>query len=424
MKIYTTLLVAILIIIGGFLGLSRISTQKASESLNLAKVSPTGTIAPFSSEVTATATPTERASPTSARGTSTQIKKAVLAGGCFWCVESDLQKYTGVISVVSGYAGGSGENPTYKDYAVRGFREVVEVTYDASKVSYGNLVEYVIRHSDATDTGGSFGDRGIEYTSAAYFSSPAEKSSAESVVNAIEGKKVYEKSLALYILPAVAFWPAEEYHQDYAIKNPIRYSYYRNASGRDDFIKKHWGTNTVPTPTPKVSVVSVSSKTTLTNTKNMNTITNRPWDQFVKPSDAELRKLLTPMQYSVTQKDGTEKPFANEYDKNYEAGIYVDIVSGEPLYSSKDKFDSGTGWPSFVKPITEGAVIEKIDKSFFSTRTEIRSKIADSHVGHVFDDGPKDRGGKRYCMNSAALRFIPKAEMQKLGYGDYLQQVD
>ena len=342
-------------------------------------------------------------------------KKAVLAGGCFWCVESDLQKYTGVINVVSGYAGGTGDNPTYSDYASRGFREVVEVTYDPAKVSYENLVEYVVRHSDATDPDGSFHDRGPQYTSAAYYSSPAEKQAAEKVVARINERKIYGKPLALYIEPIQKFWPAEEYHQDYSIKNPLKYSYYRFGSGRDAFIKKYWGEDTIPTPTPEVA----------TNTnKTMTTATNHPWEHFVKPTEAQLRAMLTPLQYKVTQEMGTESPVKNEYDKNYDAGIYVDIVSGEPLYSSKDKFDSGTGWPSFVKPITPGAVVEKIDKGFFSTRTEIRSTIADSHVGHVFDDGPKDRGGKRYCMNSAAMKFIAKADMEKLGYGDYLKFVE
>lgn len=335
------------------------------------------------------------------------VAKAILAGGCFWCVEADLQKYTGVASVVSGYAGGTGENPTYKDYAGRGFREVVEVTYDPRKVSYANLVEYVIRHSDATDAGGSFYDRGIEYTSAAYYNSPEEKLAAEAIVKTVDTRKVYTKPLALYIIPTVKFWPAEEYHQDYAKKNPLKYSYYRNGSGRDAFINKHWGSDTIPTPSP------------IFTSMNKNT-TQNPWDNFVKPTDAELRTKLTPIQYKVTQEEGTETPFNNEYDKNYSAGIYVDIVSGEPLYSSKDKFDSGTGWPSFVKPISPEVVTEKIDRGIFSTRTEIRSVIANSHIGHVFDDGPKDRGGKRYCMNSAGMRFIPKADMEKLGYGEYL----
>jgi len=341
----------------------------------------------------------------SSNATST-VAKAILAGGCFWCVEADLQKYTGVIDVVSGYAGGTGENPTYADYAKRGFREVVEVTYDSAEVSYANLVEYVIRHSDATDAEGSFNDRGTEYTSAAYYNSPEEKLAAETIVKTIDAQKVYSKPLSLYIVPTTPFWPAEEYHQDYAKKNPLRYSYYRSGSGRDAFVTKHWGSDAVPTPTP-------------TSNSMEKNIAKRPWENFVRPTDTQLRAKLTPIQYAVTQDEDTETPFKNEYDGNYSAGIYVDIVSGEPLYSSKDKYDSGTGWPSFVKPISPEVVTEKVDKGIFGTRIEIRSALADSHLGHVFNDGPKDRGGKRYCMNSAAMIFIPKAEMEKLGYGDY-----
>ncbi len=146
-------------------------------------------------------------------------------------------------------------------------------------------------------------------------------------------------------------------------------------------------------------------------------------ESFTKPSLAELRKLLTPLQYQVTQEEGTERPFGNEYDKNTASGIYVDIVSGEPLFSSKDKYDSGTGWPSFVKPIFSSAVVEKKSGGMFDIRIEIRSRIADSHLGHVFTDGPQDRGGKRYCMNSAAMKFIPKADMEKLGYGEYQSDI-
>jgi len=343
-------------------------------------------------------------------------KKTLLAGGCFWCVEADLQKYTGVIDVVSGYAGGSGENPTYKDYAKRGFREVVEVTYDPRKVSYANLVEYVIRHSDATDPSGSFYDRGIEYSSAAYYSTSEENLDAEKVVATLNERKIYEKPLALYIEPIEKFWPAEEYHQDYSIKNPLKYSYYRSGSRRDAFIKKHWGEDTVPTPTPEEVVTNSTSMNSVPTEKNF-------WITFVKPSEQELQSMLTPLQYKVTQEEGTESPFNNEYDKNIVAGIYVDIVSGEPLFSSKDKFDSGTGWPSFVEPIVSASVVEKVDKGIFSTRTEIRSTIADSHLGHVFGDGPQDRGGKRYCMNSAAMKFIAKEDMERLGYSDYLKFV-
>ncbi len=328
-------------------------------------------------------------------GTST-TSTALMAGGCFWCVEADFEKLPGVINVVSGYSGGTGDSPTYDDYAERGYREVVEITYNPEIVNYSGLVEYLIKHGDPTDAGGSFYDRGPQYAPAVYYSSELERAQAQQVIVEIEGKKVYDKPLALVVLPVVKFWPAEDYHQDYYKKNPIRYAYYRNASGRDAFVKAHWGDNVLPRQT---------------------TETTRG---FVKPSETELRAKLTPLQYAVTQEGETEPPFDNEYNANKEKGIYVDIVSGEALYSSLDKYDSGTGWPSFVKPITPTAVVEVVDKGFFTTAVEIRSRLADSHLGHVFDDGPADRGGKRYCMNSAALRFVPVANLEKEGYGEYM----
>ena len=170
--------------------------------------------------------------------------------------------------------------------------------------------------------------------------------------------------------------------------------------------------------------------TTKTNVKPINTNNNastsivlHPWQSFTKPSDEELHKMLTKEQYNVTQKNGTERSFSNEYNSNKEKGIYVDIVSGEPLYLSIDKYDSGTGWPSFVKPINNSVVTLKEERSIFSSRTEVRSKIADSHLGHVFNDGPADRGGMRYCMNSASMKFIPLAEMEKNGYGEYISSL-
>lgn len=307
-----------------------------------------------------------------------QLKTALFAGGCFWCIESDFEKLTGVASAVSGYAGGEIENPTYKNYSRHGCREAVEVSYDPTVVSYRALVEYLIKHSDPTDADGSFHDRGLQYAPAIYFDSDEEKEIAKKLIDTANAQHIYEKPLAIAVLPRVKFWPAEDYHQDYYKKNPIPYRLYRLGSGRDGFIKKHLG-------------------------------------------DDILRAKLTPLQYKVTQKGGTESPFHNEYNDNHREGIYVDIVSGESLFSSSDKYDSGTGWPSFVKPISNEAVVLYEDRSFFGTRAEVRSRLADSHLGHIFEDGPADRGGKRYCMNSAALRFIPREEMEEKGYGEYFK---
>ncbi len=336
---------------------------------------------------------------------------AILANGCFWCVEHDLEKVPGVMSVVAGYAGGSTRNPTYTDYAAGGHREVVLVTYDPGIVTYAMLVEHLIKHGDPTDTTGSFGDRGPEYAPAIYYDTEIEATLARAVIAEVNSAHVFTTPLTIPVLASVPFWPAEDYHQDYAQKNPIRYNFYRSGSGRDDFIRKYWGedadrftfSNTINTPI---------------NQSNMST-TTKHWQAFIKPDDATLKNTLTPIQYKVTQKDGTEPPFNNLYDKNYEPGIYVDVVSGEPLFSSRDKYDSGTGWPSFTKPINDEVVTLHEDTTFFSKRTEVRSAIADSHLGHVFPDGPQDRGGMRYCMNSAALRFIPEAELDTAGYSAY-----
>lgn len=349
-----------------------------------------------------------------------EYKTAVFAGGCFWCVESDFEKISdGLIDVVSGYSGGTTENPTYENYAAGGHREVVEVTYDPSKVSYGTLAEYLLRHIDPTDAGGSFNDRGPQYTSAIYYENDEEKQIAEDVIAQINEEHVFSVPIVTPVVPRSAFWPAEEYHQNYHDKHPLKYGYFRSASGRDTFVKRAWDGKEITIY--KANVSSGASTSTTTDATEGMSMTEESWKNFTKPSDEELRKTLTPLQYQVTQEEGTERPFQNEYNDNHREGIYVDIVSGEPLYSSTDKYESGTGWPSFVKPISSDAITTKEDKRLFlGTRTEVRSTIADSHLGHVFPDGPIDQGGLRYCMNSAAMRFVPKEDMEKEGYGEYL----
>ena len=232
----------------------------------------------------------------------------------------------------------------------------------------------------------------------------------ENLIAEIDGQAVYDKPLALKVLPTQTVWPAEDYHQDYYLKNPIRYKLYRLASGRDAFVQKHWGDDTGPDlPWREIGVGSLAEPPS-----------QDQWSDFKKPTDAELKASLTPLQYRVTQKEGTERAFANEYWDNKEPGIYVDVVSGEPLFSSTDKFDSGTGWPSFTRPIEYDMVTEHDDFKLFLRRTEVRSKYADSHLGHIFNDAPPELGGIRYCINSAALRFIPAGEMAAAGYGDWL----
>ncbi|MFM2339681.1 MAG: Peptide methionine sulfoxide reductase MsrA/MsrB [Candidatus Parcubacteria bacterium] len=349
---------------------------------------------------------------------ATNTASAILANGCFWCVEHDLEAVAGVVAVVSGYAGGTTDSPTYENYAAGGHREVVEVTYDPTVVSYKNLVEHILKHGDPTDAEGSFYDRGVQYAPAVYYETDEEQEAAKQVIEAVNAAGKYSEPVTIALLPRPAFFAAEDYHQDYAVKNPVRYNYYRAASGRTKFYQSVWGSSA------DTFEFSTGPEVSNVNKNTMQTpFTAESWNNFVKPGEAELRQILSDVSYRVTQEDSTERSSTSELDKNYEAGIYVDIVSGEPLFSSRDKYDSGTGWPSFVRPISDEVVTLHEDKKLFSTRTEVRSRFADSHLGHVFPDGPADRGGQRYCMNGAALRFIPQAEMEAAGYGLWLSAV-
>lgn len=312
--------------------------------------------------------------------TNSDYQLATFAGGCFWCMVSPFDETDGIIRVVSGYTGGHKENPTYKEVCsdTTGHYEAVQITFDPERISYDFLLDIFWQQIDPTDSVGQFHDRGQSYQTAIFYHNEEQRQKAEASKKALTESRRFGKEIVTEILPASVFYPAEEYHQDYHKKNPFHYSLYRKGSGRDAFIKKYW-----------------------------------PKDK------SNLKVQLTKMQYHVTQENGTEPPFQNEFWDNQKDGIYVDIVSGEPLFSSLDKFDSRCGWPSFTKPILASTIIEKPDLSHNMTRTEVRSKEGDSHLGHVFPDGPGPKG-LRYCINSAALRFIPKEDLEREGYGDYL----
>ncbi|MDC7723132.1 MULTISPECIES: peptide-methionine (S)-S-oxide reductase MsrA [Priestia] len=311
-----------------------------------------------------------------------QYEVATFAGGCFWCMVKPFDEQPGIIKVVSGYTGGHKENPTYKEVCseTTGHYEAIQITFDPEVFPYEKLLELYWPQIDPTDAGGQFADRGDSYRTAIFYHNEHQKELAEESKQQLEASGRFSEPIATQILPAKPFYEAEEYHQGYYKKNKFRYAMYRRGSGRDRFIKENW-------------------------------------KDFGR--DEQLKTTLTPIQYEVTQNDATEPPFRNEFWDHTEDGIYVDIVSGEPLFSSTDKYDAGCGWPSFTKAINKDEVNENMDVSHNMVRTEVRSKTANSHLGHLFDDGPQDAGGLRYCINSAALRFVPKEDLEKEGYGEY-----
>jgi peptide methionine sulfoxide reductase msrA/msrB len=333
----------------------------------------------------------------SRNASTTKTETATFAGGCFWCMESAFEKHEGVTEAISGYMGGHMKNPTYEQVSSgkSGHLEVIQVVYDPEKIDYNTLLDLFWRQIDPTDGGGSFADRGPQYRSAVFYHTEEQKRLAEASRDQLQNSGRYEKPIVTEIRKAETFYPAEDYHQDYYRKNPIRYKFYRQGSGRDAYLKTVWGKD------PGTAQI----------------IAQTNGEKYVRPDDAELKTRLTPLQFAVTRQDETEPPFRNEYWDHKEEGVYVDVISGEPLFSSTDKFDSGTGWPSFTRPIAPDALVEKKDRKLLMVRTEVRSRLADSHLGHVFNDGPPPTG-LRYCINSAALRFVPRANLEAEGYGN------
>jgi peptide methionine sulfoxide reductase msrA/msrB len=309
-------------------------------------------------------------------------KEIYLAGGCFWGVEGYFQRIKGVLETDVGYANGASSQTTYEELKRTGHAETIRLTYDGGQVSLQEILEHYFRIIDPTSLNRQGNDWGTQYRTGIYYTDLVTGLAVQAFV--AEKKKEYGKPVVVEVEPLQNYVSAEDYHQDYLKKNPFGYCHVDLALASEPLYDR---------------------------------------SKFRKPSDEELRKSLTPLQYEVTQNEATEHPFTSEYDKFDEKGIYVDVVTGEPLFSSSEKYDAGCGWPSFTRPITGDSVEYRKDESLGMERIEVRSTQGDSHLGHVFEDGPKDQGGLRYCINGASLRFIALENMEKEGYGEYIPYV-
>jgi len=330
------------------------------------------------------------------------LREIWLAGGCFWGIEAYVGKLNGVVYTNVGYGNGKTENPTYEQVCTgtTGYAETVYVQYDPKRVELSTLLTYYFKVVDPISLNQQGNDRGKQYRSGIYYRDVADKEIIDRVIAQEQLK--YERKIVTEVLPMSSYYVAEEYHQKYLQKNPNGYCHIDLSILDND---------------PNANGGKLEGGVSDQSTAKVDNV------MYPKPSLVDIKKKLTAMQYHVTQESGTEVPFVNEYWDNHAVGLYVDIVTGEPLFSSRDKYDSGTGWPSYTQPIAPDAITTKVDNSFFAERVEVRSRYGDSHLGHVFNDGPKERGGLRYCMNSAALRFIPLDQMDELGYGAFVSLV-
>ena len=350
--------------------------------------------------------------------TGVKLSEIWLAGGCFWGVEAYMARIYGVADVTSGYANGKTENPTYEDVSYRetGHAETVHVRYDPAKTSLNELLNYFFKIIDPTSINQQGNDVGSQYRSGIYYMEDTDLEVIQKVV--AEQQKLVDKPISTEVQKLIRYDLAEDYHQDYLEKNPDGYCHVDFSPLETQVIpEENKGAINDPTEEKNMNTEGEADKMT----KNTEIFVDPAL--YSKPDDATLKKTLTAEQYAVTQNSNTDPAFSNEYWDNHETGLYVDVVTGEPMFSSKDKFDSGCGWPSFTRPISPEVVTTETDTSFGMERVEVRSRVGDSHMGHVFEDGPVDKGGLRYCINSSSVRFIPLSDMEAEGYGHLIALV-